>query len=697
MKKLLLLNRRKFVKYSNIRFYCEKNASFTIQNEKTIEGKEFVRYIPNKPDKNMEGQQILFVHSEWVGKWFWEEHFMPFFAKNGIECTAFDILGHEEKLDDNIDYSGANVEDYLEDLHVVASMMGGKPIMIGHGLGSLLILKYLTIGRKKENNSEISLQIKEIREKSKVIDDKNTENSLDIQQQTNVERPEISASSVFLISTYSFATESIAPHHAKLFQNLFKLWKSALFKGFGVLRMVLGSLEDARKYYFPYDMDPSLSSSYFEKLKEEPPALIIAYYREKKLPTSKDKYRARDIHLVCGTDDKLVLPEEQELNASILGIEKSQIIYVSEGSHCIPIDPKRWESCASQILDRLYEVNSVEVTTNKILEELKFPKKKPGLKSTTIIQEEPEEDVDYLFSKEALHIGTDDIGEILVTRCQPKKDSINLEKSILFVHGEWTGSWVWEEYFMKFFAREGFDCYSFDLYENIESDLGKNIKGTNSVVGITKKISIIIDKYDISPILIGHGMGCAYIMAYLSQLPKPHDELSIFMSPPPFPLELNSMLEFTYSILSASSFRKKLSVVFNPTGTIYSPINEDSAKKFLFSKDVPRDEITSYANKMTPSSLTVYSSWKGVKYEQNKIQKPILVVGKEDILGKDAIIMKYQTFFGKDLDIISVPEVAHMMMLDARWSQAAQVLLEQIDKKYGLHIFREIYNKSNKE
>jgi len=682
MKNLLLLKRSLFQNRStSVRYYCEK-ASFTIQNEKINEGREFVKYIPSEPDKKLAGQQILFVHSEWVGKWFWEEYFMPYFAKKGIECIAFDLRGHEEKpIKNDASETEASLEDYLDDLHMVASKIGGTPIMIGHGFGSLLILKYLTIEKKKKKEAESQ----EITGKNN--GDNSASNTEDL----------ISASSVFLISPYSMATESIAPHHMKLFQNLSKLWKGAFTKGFRVLKMVISNIEDARNYYFPFDMDPSISLSYYQRFKEEPSPLMISFYRDQKQPTTKDRYRARDIHLVCGTDDKLVFVEEQQENASILGIEQSQIISVSEGAHCIPIDPNRWESCASQILERLYEVNSVEMTTNKILEQIREPKKK-ALKSTSVMQEEAEDDVDYLFSKELIYVGADNIGEILVTRCRPKKDVPNIRKSILFVHGEWVGSWVWEEYFMKFFAREGFDCYSFDLYENIEDDLGKNNKGSNSVEAIAKKMAIIMDKYYISPIFIGHGMGCAYIMAYLSKLAKPQDAFSIFLSPPPFPIELNSMLDFTFSILSSYSFRKKISFVFNPSGSLYSPINRDTAKNLLFSKDIPRDELTTYTDKMGPSCLTIYSSWKGVKYDELKIKKPIIVIGKDDLLGKDKIITEYKTFFGEDLNVIAVPEVAHMMMLDTRWSQVAQVLLEEIDKKFDLHIFRESHNKSsNKE
>jgi hypothetical protein len=172
----------------------------------------------------------------------------------------------------------------------------------------------------------------------------------------------------------------------KLFQNLFRLWKSAFAKGFDTLRMIIGTVEDAEKYYFPYDMEKALALEYYQKFKEEPTTLIVAFYKDGQQPTSKDKFRARDLHLVCGTEDKLVLVEEQHENASILGIEKSQIIYVSDAPHAIPLDPIRWESCASQILERIYQVNSIKITTNKILEQLAFSKdssKKLGTKPTT--------------------------------------------------------------------------------------------------------------------------------------------------------------------------------------------------------------------------------------------------------------------------------------------------------------------------
>ena len=85
---------------------------------------------------------MLFVHGKWHGAWCWDEHFLPYFAGHGYDCTAFSLRGHagsegREKL------RWTSIADYVEDLEQVAGRFEAPPVIIGHSMGGFITQKYL--------------------------------------------------------------------------------------------------------------------------------------------------------------------------------------------------------------------------------------------------------------------------------------------------------------------------------------------------------------------------------------------------------------------------------------------------------------------------------------------------------------------------------------------------------------------------
>ena len=85
---------------------------------------------------------LLFVHGTGHAAWCWDENFLPYFAENGFSAHAVSLRGHgasegREKL------KWTSITDYVEDVFEAASGLPQKPVVVGHSLGGLVVVKYL--------------------------------------------------------------------------------------------------------------------------------------------------------------------------------------------------------------------------------------------------------------------------------------------------------------------------------------------------------------------------------------------------------------------------------------------------------------------------------------------------------------------------------------------------------------------------
>lgn len=85
---------------------------------------------------------LLFIHGKWHGAWCWDEHFLPYFAAHGYDCTALSLRGHAgsegyEKL------RWTSIADYVSDVEQVTGQFDTPPVIIGHSMGGFITQKYL--------------------------------------------------------------------------------------------------------------------------------------------------------------------------------------------------------------------------------------------------------------------------------------------------------------------------------------------------------------------------------------------------------------------------------------------------------------------------------------------------------------------------------------------------------------------------
>jgi len=98
--------------------------------------------ITRKPNGNVNGMPLLFVHGKWHGAWCWEEHFLPYFAAHGYDCTAFSLRGHAGSEGHN-GLRWHSITDYVSDLEQVTGQFETPPVIIAHSMGGFITQKYL--------------------------------------------------------------------------------------------------------------------------------------------------------------------------------------------------------------------------------------------------------------------------------------------------------------------------------------------------------------------------------------------------------------------------------------------------------------------------------------------------------------------------------------------------------------------------
>lgn len=87
---------------------------------------------------------LLFIHGAYAGAWCWDEHFLPWFAKQGYSAFALSLSGHGEspgraRLDQ------LSIADYVADVAHVVARMPAPPVLIGHSMGGYVIQKLLEV------------------------------------------------------------------------------------------------------------------------------------------------------------------------------------------------------------------------------------------------------------------------------------------------------------------------------------------------------------------------------------------------------------------------------------------------------------------------------------------------------------------------------------------------------------------------
>jgi non-heme chloroperoxidase len=104
-----------------------------------VEGREVLSCLPQNPRF---ATPLLFIHGAFCGAWMFADDWLGRFADAGFAAHALSLRGHGNSIDrDRLDF--ISIDEYVEDVAVVADWLGLPPALIGHSMGGFVAQKYL--------------------------------------------------------------------------------------------------------------------------------------------------------------------------------------------------------------------------------------------------------------------------------------------------------------------------------------------------------------------------------------------------------------------------------------------------------------------------------------------------------------------------------------------------------------------------
>lgn len=216
---------------------------------------------------------------------------------------------------------------------------------------------------------------------------------------------------------------------------------------------------------------------------------------------------------------------------------------------------------------------------------------------------------------------------------------------ILFVHGWWGGSWVWD-HFVSHFSQLGYDCNTIDLYEDRDSVADSFDTHLGRLSQVTSELN--------NPILIGHSAGGLLIQKLLEQIDVPAAVL-VSSAPPKGILAVRSwaliraLLKYSHTVL----MRKPL-----------LPSRKDMYSLNL--NGLTADQQKAVYDRMVPISAkeAIDVVVTGVAVDASRVTTPMLVVnGSQDRLTRASVAKQIAKKYGATYR--EYPSHAHYMMRES--------------------------------
>jgi pimeloyl-ACP methyl ester carboxylesterase len=232
-----------------------------------------------------------------------------------------------------------------------------------------------------------------------------------------------------------------------------------------------------------------------------------------------------------------------------------------------------------------------------------------------------------------------------------------MKETIVFVHGMCHGAWCWEEQYIPYFEKLGYQCIAFNLPGHETEGNTKRISySLNEYVQALRKQVEMLEE---PPVIIGHSMGGMIVQHFLK---TGSCKKAVFMSsvPPTGVLVPSLRVIFSYPDLILYLLKRNLLGAFK------------KHPHLMFNK---AKLIAKYAHRMCAESFSAYMGL--LIPVLHKSATPILVIGGS----KDGLITvrefeKTANHYKAKLTIIEGG--SHDLMLDEDFEQSAQAIAKWI-------------------
>jgi pimeloyl-ACP methyl ester carboxylesterase len=236
---------------------------------------------------------------------------------------------------------------------------------------------------------------------------------------------------------------------------------------------------------------------------------------------------------------------------------------------------------------------------------------------------------------------------------------------LLFVHGAYLGAWCWDEHFLGYFAERGYRAYAVSLRGHGASPLEGRLRDV-TIADYVADVAQVASELPGPPVVIGHSLGGFVAQKYLENHAAP---AAVLLASVPASGALRSTLNlaarhpfrFTYANLARSLYP----LVARPR----------LARELFFSPEMTEEEVQAHFRRMQDESYRAFLDMIAFNLPRPKrVRTPVLVLGG----GRDAFFTPHEvaaTARAYRTQARMYPKMAHGMMLEAGWQDAAYAIL----------------------
>lgn len=244
---------------------------------------------------------------------------------------------------------------------------------------------------------------------------------------------------------------------------------------------------------------------------------------------------------------------------------------------------------------------------------------------------------------------------------------------LLFVHGSFSDARVWDENFLPYFAHHGYEAHAVSLRGHGHSEGHERLHRWR-LADYVADLEQTVQTMPNPPMLIGHSMGGMVIQKYLEKHAGIAGMGLMASVPPQGLLSSNLHMAMRHPIL----FQQM--VVFSLFGPSYGSV--DMMRQLLFSRETPPSKLHEYFDLVQAESQMVAMDmiwFDPLRLKSGQLWLPLIVMGAQnDVFISPAMVRETARFYRTEAQII--PNMAHAMMLEINWCEAANVLLNWLER-----------------
>lgn len=243
---------------------------------------------------------------------------------------------------------------------------------------------------------------------------------------------------------------------------------------------------------------------------------------------------------------------------------------------------------------------------------------------------------------------------------------------VIFIHGAFIGAACWAEYFLDFFAENGYRAIAVSLRGHGSSWGGDRLYtfGLNDYVNDLASVIASIDK---EPVLVGHSMGGLIIQNYLKQ-PGSRAKAAVLMaSAPPDGLSRTApTMLFRYPISCL-----KLNMINTLPRSVWGKmVSDEEIRDIFFSRNTSIESIRRFLPMFQHESpFAIFEMTYFDVFTVRKINIPVFVMGGENDIIIPPGFVSYTASFYSTKPFILEGE-GHAIMLSDEWQKAAEGIIK---------------------